>query len=242
MSIWSKPQHTLNNPVRAFWILVILISACSVSKSGTASPPTISEDLPDKNVIDNNPEEITSEIQNFDSTTADIPWHQRVIDEMTLREKIAQMIMPFVLGNFAPEGTDNHDRIVEVIEKDGVGGVIMSVGVPTDVAVKLNDLQRHSKYPLLVGADLETGAGFRFWGSVHVPTNISLGGATIFPSLMGLGATRNTDYAYQMGRITALEAKALGVHLPFAPVLDVNNNNENPIILSIRLFLAHNCK
>tara|TARA_Y100000590_G_scaffold469305_1_gene656061 strand:+ start:11017 stop:12915 length:1899 start_codon:yes stop_codon:yes gene_type:complete len=235
MSIWSKPQHTLNNPVRAFWILVILISACSVSKSGTASPPTISEDLPDKNVIDNNPEEITSEIQNFDSTTADIPWHQRVIDEMTLREKIAQMIMPFVLGNFAPEGTDNHDRIVEVIEKDGVGGVIMSVGVPTDVAVKLNDLQRHSKYPLLVGADLETGAGFRFWGSVHVPTNISLGGATIFPSLMGLGATRNTDYAYQMGRITALEAKALGVHLPFAPVLDVNNNNENPII-NIRSF------
>ena len=149
---------------------------------------------------------------------------------MTLREKIAQMIMPIVLGNFAPEGTERHDRIVDVIEREGVGGVIMSVGVPTDVAVKLNDLQRHSKYPLLVGADLENGAGFRFWGAVHVPTNIVLGGATTFPSLMAFGATGDPDYAYHMGRITALEARAMGVHLPFAPVLDVNNNPENPII------------
>ena len=154
---------------------------------------------------------------------------------MTLREKIAQMMMPFVLGNFAPEGTQGHDRIVDVIEREGVGGVIMSVGVPTDVAVKLNDLQRHSKYPLLVGADLETGAGFRFWGAVHVPTNIALGGATTFPSLMAFGATGDPDYAYEMGRITALEARAIGVHLPFAPVLDINNNPDNPII-NIRSF------
>ena len=154
---------------------------------------------------------------------------------MTLREKIGQMIMPFVLGNFAPEGTETHDRIVDVIEEEGVGGVIMSVGAPTDVAVKLNDLQRHSKYPLLVGADLETGAGFRFWGAVHVPTNIALGGATIFPSLMAFGATGDPGFAYKLGRITALEARAMGVHLPFAPVLDVNSNPDNPII-NIRSF------
>lgn len=154
---------------------------------------------------------------------------------MTLREKVGQLVMPFVLGNFAPEGTETHNRIVEVIEQHGVGGLIMSVGSPSEVAVKLNDLQEHSKYPLLVAADLETGAGFRFRGAVHIPTNIALGGATAFPSLMAFGATGDPRYAYELGRITALEARAMGVHVPFAPVLDVNNNPNNPII-NIRSF------
>ncbi|MCH7704469.1 MAG: beta-N-acetylglucosaminidase, partial [Planctomycetes bacterium] len=146
-----------------------------------------------------------------------------------------QMVTPVVLGHVAPEGSESHDRIVELIEREGVGGVIMSVGSPSEVAVKLNDLQRHSKYPLLVAADLETGAGFRFWGAVHAPTNIGLGGATTFPSLMAFGAVGDPWYAYEMGRITALEARAIGVHVPFAPVLDVNNNPDNPII-NIRSF------
>jgi len=154
---------------------------------------------------------------------------------MTLREKVGQLMMPFVLGNFAPEGSETHDRIVNVIEQESVGGLIMSVGSPSEVAVKLNDLQRHSKYPLLVAADLEAGAGFRFRGAVHIPTNIALGGATLFPSLMAFGATGDPRHAYQLGRITALEARAMGVHVPFAPVLDVNNNPDNPII-NIRSF------
>jgi beta-N-acetylhexosaminidase len=87
----------------------------------------------------------------------------------------------------------------------------------------------------LVAADLESGAGFRFRGAVHIPTNIVLGGATTFPSLMAFGAAGDWRYAYQLGRITALEARAMGVHVPFAPVLDVNNNPENPII-NIRSF------
>ncbi|MEE8146791.1 MAG: glycoside hydrolase family 3 N-terminal domain-containing protein, partial [Longimicrobiales bacterium] len=154
---------------------------------------------------------------------------------MTLRRKIGQMIMPLVLGTFSPEGTEAHEREVTWIEEDAVGGVIMSVGAPVDVAVKLNDLQMHSKYPLLVGADLEAGAGFRFRGALHSPTNIVLGGATAFPPPMAFGAIGDPWYAYQMGRITATEGLAMGVHLPFAPVLDVNNNADNPII-NIRSF------
>ena len=234
----STPRLTLSNPAGSLWVLAILVSSCSTLSSGPAQDPTSTEDRPAASVEGEAPREISprpTPAQAARPTRSTLPWPQRVLDEMTLREKIAQMIMPFVLGNFAPEGTESHDRIVDVIEREGVGGVIMSVGVPTDVAVKLNDLQRHSKYPLLVGADLETGAGFRFWGAVHVPTNIALGGATTFPSLMAFGATGDPDYAYQMGRITALEALAMGVHLPFAPVLDVNNNPENPII-NIRSF------
>ena len=78
---------------------------------------------------------------------------------MTLRQKAGQLVMTWVLGDFAPEGSTSHQRIFGYIEEQGIGGVIMSVGSPTEVAAKLNDLQSHARYPLLVAADLETGAG-----------------------------------------------------------------------------------
>jgi beta-N-acetylhexosaminidase len=162
-------------------------------------------------------------------------WAVRTLESLTLREKVGQLLMPWVLGDFAPEGSASHERVLRFIEDEGIGGVIMSVGTPTEVAAKLNDLQRHSKIPLLVGADLETGAGFRMNGTVHMPGIIDLGGATDFPALMALGAAGDPNLAYEMGRITAIEARAVGIHVPFAPVLDVNNNPNNPII-NVRSF------
>ncbi|MDH3272186.1 MAG: glycoside hydrolase family 3 protein, partial [Gemmatimonadota bacterium] len=162
-------------------------------------------------------------------------WAQRRLDEMTLEEKAGQLMMPWVLGDFAPEGSDSHERVFRFIEDQKVGGVIMSVGTPFEVAAKLNDLQAHADVPLLVAADLETGAGFRMRGAIHMPGNIDLGGATDFPSLMAVGATGREELAYEMGRVTALEARAVGIHVPFAPVLDVNNNPDNPII-NVRSF------
>ena len=162
-------------------------------------------------------------------------WAERTLDEMSLREKVGQLMMPWVLGDYAPEGSPSHERIFEYIEEQKIGGVIMSVGTPIEVAAKLNDLQRHAEVPLLVAADLETGAGFRMRGAVHVPGTIDLGGATDFPSLMAVGAAGQERLAYEMGRVTALEARAVGIHVPFAPVLDVNNNPANPII-NVRSF------
>jgi beta-N-acetylhexosaminidase len=176
------------------------------------------------------PPSVTEMVEEAAVEATGADWVERTLDSLSLREKIGQMIMPVVLGDYAPEGTASHDRIVRLIEAEGVGGVIVSVGQPTDVAVKLNDLQRHARLPLLVAADLETGAGFRLKGAVHSPTNIALGGATDFPSLMALGATGDAALAYEMGRVTALEARAVGIHVPFAPVLDVNSNPDNPII------------
>ena len=167
--------------------------------------------------------------------TEDEAWVERTLTGLTLRQKIGQLIMPWVLGDFASEGSPSHDRILEYIEDQGIGGVIMSVGSPTEVAAKLNDFQAHSNIPLLVAADLETGAGFRMRGAVHMPGTIELGGATDFPSLMAVGATGDSQFAYDMGRVTALEARAVGIHIPFAPVLDVNNNPDNPII-NVRSF------
>jgi len=157
-------------------------------------------------------------------------WADRELEGMTLHQKVGQMVMPFVLGTYAPKGSAEHERLREWIEEYEVGGFVMSVGSPMGVALKLNDLQSHSRLPLMVAGDFETGAGFRLAGILHASTNISLGGATNFPTLMAVGATGDAGLAYEMGRITAEEARAVGVHVAFAPVLDVNNNPDNPII------------
>lgn len=164
-----------------------------------------------------------------------LAWPERTLAGMTLRQKVGQMMMPWALGDFSPAGSDGEKRLHELVEVQGVGGLIVSVGSPTEVAVKLNELQEHAAVPLLVAADLESGAGFRLRGAVHVPTNIDLGGATEFPSLMAVGATGDAELAYHMGRVTAEEARAVGIHVPFAPVLDVNSNPDNPII-NVRSF------
>jgi beta-N-acetylhexosaminidase len=157
-------------------------------------------------------------------------WAEETLAAMSLRQKVGQMIMPWMLGDFSPEGSEGFERIVELIQRDEIGGIIVSVGTPMDVATKLNVLQRRSRLPLLVAADLETGAGFRLRGATHLPGVHDLGGATDFPSLMAVGAADDRVLAYEMGRITAREARAVGIHVPFAPVLDVNSNPDNPII------------
>ena len=162
-------------------------------------------------------------------------WAERTLESLTLEEKVSQLMMPILMGDFAPEGTSAGRRARALVEEHQVGGIIISVGSPTEVAAKLNWLQSLSGLPLLIGSDLEAGAGFRFDGVVHAPTNIWLGGATRFPALMALGASGDPGMAYEMGRVTALEARAIGVHVPFAPVLDVNNNPENPVI-NVRSF------
>ena len=162
-------------------------------------------------------------------------WAARTLESLSLEEKVSQLMMPFLLGDFAPEGSSSGRRARAFVEEHQVGGIIVSVGSPTEVAAKLNWLQSLSDLPLLIGSDLEAGAGFRFDGVVHAPTNIWLGGATRFPALMAVGASGDPGMAYEMGRVTALEARAIGVHVPFAPVLDVNNNPENPVI-NVRSF------
>jgi beta-N-acetylhexosaminidase len=157
-------------------------------------------------------------------------WTEATLAAMTLRQKVGQMIMPWLLGDFAPAGSAALEAMLQLVENQEIGGVIISVGTPLDVAAKLNVLQRASRIPLMVGADLETGAGFRMRGAVYLPGLHDLNGATNFPSLMAVGATDDNVLAYEMGRVTALEARAVGIHLPFAPVLDVNSNPDNPII------------
>ena len=142
----------------------------------------------------------------------------RLIDSLPLRDRIAQLIMPWIPGTYAPLDEPGFAQARMWVDSLCVGGVIVSVGSPLDIAAKLNALQAAARIPLLVASDLESG------------TTIRLNGGTWFPPNMGVGAGGRELDAYQIGRITALEGRAVGIHFAFAPAADVNNNPANPII------------
>src|SRR5437899_8146737 len=146
-----------------------------------------------------------------------------VLAKLTPRQKIAQLVVPWLGGNYMALDASAYQIATRWVDSLEVGGIIVSVGSPYDLAAKLNALQRRSKLPLLVSADLEWGAGMRVVG------------ATAFPMIMAAGATGAERDAYTIGRVAALEGRAVGIHVNFAPDADVNNNPLNPII-NIRSF------
>jgi beta-N-acetylhexosaminidase len=141
-----------------------------------------------------------------------------ILAGLSVRERIAQLVVPWIPGTYAAYDDEGFARAEAWVDSLHVGGVIVSIGSPLDIAAKLNGLQRRSRLPLLVASDFEGGTSIRFNGGTPLPPN------------MGVGATGSDSAAYEMGRITALEGRAVGVQLAFAPVADVNNNPANPII------------
>jgi beta-N-acetylhexosaminidase len=157
-------------------------------------------------------------------------WADSVLRTLTLREKAGQIVWPSLFGDYTSGDSPQWQRLSSYITRDKVGGFTISIGSPTEIAAKLNALQGMSGIPLLFGADLEAGAGFRARGGYFIPNAIDLGGAVISPPEMAIGATGDTSLAFEEGRLTALEGRALGIHIAYAPVLDVNNNPANPVI------------
>ena len=143
---------------------------------------------------------------------------ERLIDTLPLHDRVAQLVIPWIPGSYAAFDDSAFAVMQGWVDSLHVGGIIVSVGSPLDVALKLNRLQQRSFLPLLVAADLEAGSSFRLTGGTPFPTN------------MGIAAAGGERDAYDVGRITALEGRAVGIHLTFSPVADVNNNPANPII------------
>ena len=141
-----------------------------------------------------------------------------LIAGLSVKQKVAQLVMPFLPGSYASADDSAFLVAARWVDSLAVGGVIVSVGSPYDIAAKLNNLQLRSTLPLLVSADLEWGAGMRVTG------------ATTFTPIMAVGATGDPLDAYTMGRAAAVEGRAVGIHVNFAPDADVNNNPLNPII------------
>ncbi len=163
-------------------------------------------------------------------TTAESEWVERALSSLTLREKVGQLMMPWVGGEYAPVGSPEFEQVSRWVEKDRVGGLVMSIGEPLSYAVKLNEMQRRAMVPLLIASDMENGPGMRTSAIYALPSLLPQGGGTSFPPVMALGATRSEDLAFGLGEVLGREARAMGVQLVFGPVLDVNANPLNPVI------------
>ena len=162
-------------------------------------------------------------------TTRQRDWVERTLASLTLRQRVGQMVMPWLLGDY----TNNHDstfaEMRRWITEDGVGGVTMSLGTPVEVADKVNAMQKLSAVPMLVASDLEPGLG-RLEGGLFTHYLLDAGSATVFPTNMAIAATGREQDAYDVGHAIGQEARAVGININFAPVVDVNNNPSNPVI------------
>ncbi len=137
---------------------------------------------------------------------------------MSLEEKVGQLISVAVNATFLNQDSDAFRAVKRQVEENHVGGIILFRGPVYESVVLMNRMQQIAKYPLLISADLEAGAGMRFDDTVNFPWN------------MAVGATSKPNYARRQGEVTAREARALGVQQIYAPVVDVNNNAANPVI------------
>lgn len=159
---------------------------------------------------------------------ASASWVEETLKSMSLDEKVGQLIVPAMVGMFTPQSSEGFQKIRRDIAEFHVGGyhLLGDVNIlhdPVGVALLINRMQEMARVPLLITADLEGGAGLRYRG------------ATRLPRAMAIGATFDQEMAYEAGRITASEARAIGINVNFYPVADVNNNPRNPII-NIRSF------
>ena len=154
-------------------------------------------------------------------------WAEKTLHKLSTEEKVGQLFMIWVRVQFWNAENPDYLQLRDNIRKYHIGSLAMSVPVdgpfllrnqPFEAAELLNRLQKESKLPLILAADFERGVSMRLYGT------------TIFPHPMAFGAAGKPEYAENFGRITAQEARAIGVHWNFFPVADVNSNPANPII------------
>jgi beta-N-acetylhexosaminidase len=158
---------------------------------------------------------------------AAMEWVEATLRKMSVDEKIGQVLFATYHGAFTASDSPAYAEILRDLQELHVGGfinithgsplgIVKSQAYPT--AALANQLQSKSKLPLLIGADFERGTAMR------------LDEGTSFPTAMAVAAAGNPRDAYTMGKVTALEARAVGIHWVYAPDADVNNNPGNPII------------
>jgi beta-glucosidase-like glycosyl hydrolase len=164
-------------------------------------------------------------------------WVERTLQKMSLDQKIGQLIVPSLESRYVSNDSEVFDALATLAREYHVGGfhlfgardptpdVLLNptygavvLGDPFSAASTLNRLQALADTPLMNTADFERGIGMRLFGG------------TTFPSMMAFGAAGDERLAFEAGRITGRESRAVGVHVDFAPVADVNNNARNPVI------------
>jgi len=191
------------------WILLLALFTMAPTSRTQKSPRTTAAPTPAK---------LSAEAER---------WVTQTLKKMSLDEKIGQVFAVWAYGSFMSTESPEYKDLLRDVEEKHIGSfAIQTQGSPLGIersqvyptAVLVNTLQSHAKVPLLVAADFERG------------TSMRVEEGSSFPHAMAIAATGRPEDAYTMGKITALEGKAVGVPWIFAPDADVNSNPENPII------------
>ncbi|HMX04100.1 MAG TPA: glycoside hydrolase family 3 N-terminal domain-containing protein [Chitinophagales bacterium] len=145
----------------------------------------------------------------------DYPWVDSLMQVMTLDQKIGQLFMAPAYSNKDEAHAKSIDNLVT---KYQIGGLIFMQGGPVRQAKLNNRYQKESKIPLLIGMDAEWGPAMRLDSVIN------------FQRQLTWGAMSNDSIVYEVGTVIAQQLKRLGVHVNFAPDIDINNNPNNPVI------------
>ena len=148
----------------------------------------------------------------LDSSTI---WADSIMESLSEEERIAQL---FMVAAYSNKGKKHQEYITNLVKKYKIGGLMFLQGGPVRQAKLTNYYQSKSETPLMIAIDAEWGVAMRLDSSLR------------FPWQMTLGALEDTSLIYQMGFEVARQCKLLGIHINFAPVIDVNSNPKNPII------------
>jgi len=142
-------------------------------------------------------------------------WVDSIYTNLSLQEKVGQL---FMVDVFSSDPASKTDKIKKLIEEQYIGGVIFSKGGPKRQAKLNNEFQAVSNIPLMVAMDAEWGLAMRLDSTFAYPWN------------MTLGAIEDNKIVEKVGKRIGEHSKRLGVHINFAPVVDINTNPKNPII------------
>ncbi len=144
-------------------------------------------------------------------------WVDSIMAALTPEQRIGQL---FMIAAYSNKGKEHMDELSELIRKNNIGGLIFFQGGPVRQAIQTNYYQSIAPTPLLISIDAEWGLSMRLDSTMR------------FPKQMALGAIKDNSLIYDMGIEIARQCKRLGIHINFAPVVDINNNPLNPIINS----------
>ncbi|KAK3582464.1 hypothetical protein CHS0354_024011 [Potamilus streckersoni] len=228
--ILSSNEMTLKSVIDVFHSKLIkrgiAIKTIDYGKTETASHQSVRQKATIKQGIDKElAKQINSAIKEMklkvqSSVQGDvIRVSGRSIDDLQMvQSKLTNQTFALPLHGFRSEDDEYLQKLLRWAEEGKIGGIVSNKGHVVGAALQINRLQSLSKVPLIVSGDFE-------WGST-----MRLDGGTEFPTAMSLAATRNSDFAFEIGKLIGQELKAIGFHINFAPVLDINNNPKNPII------------
>jgi beta-N-acetylhexosaminidase len=148
-------------------------------------------------------------------TLQDKSWADSILKKMTIDEKIGQL---FMVAAYSNKDEAEYATLEAQIKKYHLGGVIFFQGDPATQIKLTNRYQQAAKYPLMVGIDAEWGLGMRLDSTISYPRQLTL------------GAIQDNELIFKMGEEIGKQHARMGIHVNFAPVVDVNNNSKNPVI------------